>query len=187
MLAFKFPPQTSSRKRKLDIWNLNIKGERSNAPLINSCQLGFLASKEFRLWYKQNCRTIQTLGKSATCGRWALWVAVGWNCKSLGPRDTKNTPTSEWRDNWGTVWHEKGVLIARGGEQAISPGRHPQFANLEIGDQSIFIPWKNKFYLKDSWKSGPDVFNSSLLLAQWKGKQLGKHCRLKAADALCSE
>lgn len=46
-------PQIFSRKRMLDIWNLDIEGEKSNAPLVNSYQIDFLTLKEFGLWYKQ--------------------------------------------------------------------------------------------------------------------------------------
>lgn len=46
-------PQTFPRKRMLDIWNLDIKGEKSNAPLVNSYQIDFLTLKDFLLWYKQ--------------------------------------------------------------------------------------------------------------------------------------
>lgn len=37
----------------LDIWNLDVKGEKSYAPLVNSYQIDFLTLKEFGLWYKQ--------------------------------------------------------------------------------------------------------------------------------------
>lgn len=46
-------PQTFPRKRMLDIWNMAIKGEKSNAPLVNSYQIDFLTLIEFWLWYKQ--------------------------------------------------------------------------------------------------------------------------------------
>lgn len=115
-VCFQTPTKTFSRKQ-----NARYLGFRCQTFGIwwkQSCPtLQFIANwlltfkKEFRLWHKQKegCRT--TLGNSATCDRWALWVSVGWNCKLLQWRDTASARMSGEREGKLLQWRVGGALM----------------------------------------------------------------------------